>query len=494
MPFVPFGEWLPDLPEFENKGVLIAKNVIPDVGSYLPFPSQSVFSTSLGGQCKGAFIARDSAGNFYNYAADASAHYQLVGNSWSNVSRLAGGAYTTAADDYFEYTQFGDLLISVNGHATSAQAITVGAANFADLGGGAPKARHIASIRDFVVMGNISATATGPQMVRWCAINNAGSWTPDAATLADFQNLPGDGGWIQRIVGGEYGTIFQERAIYRMTFVGSPLVFQFDKIQTNIGAFAPQAVVNYRNFSFFLSEDGFYMFDGSNVQPIGQGKVDRTFFNELDYNYAYRIVAAIDPIRKICAWAYPAAGNVGGNPNRILVYHWGSQRWSRVEDVNIEFLMRAISGAFTLDGLDSISTNLDSILLTLDSIQWSGGKYLFGCFDGSHRLNYFNGSAMAATVETPEIQFNKGVDGLTYITALRPIGEGLSASYQCAVGSRLNLTQSVSFAAAVSPVSAGFCQVRNTNRYQRARLTTTTATDFEHLRGIDFSIVEDGVR
>ena len=492
MAFVPFGEWLPDQADFENKGVLIAKNVIPDVASYLPFPSPAIFSTSLGGQCKGAMIARDLAGNYYNFAGDASALYQMVGNSWSNVSRLAGGAYTTAADDYWEFTQFGSLLIGVNGHTDVPQAITVGAANFALLGGAPPKARHIASIRDFVVLGNLSATATEPQMVRWCAINNAASWTPDAATLADFQGLPGDGGHIQKIVGGEFGSIFQERGIYRMTFVGSPLVFQFDKIQTNIGAFAAQSVVSYRNFSFFLSEDGFYMFDGSNVTPIGQGKVDRTFFNELDPNYVYRINAAIDPIRKIVAWAYPAPGNVGGNPNRILIYHWGSQRWSQVEGVNIEFLMRAISGAFTLDGLDSFSTNLDSILLTLDSIQWSGGKYLLSAFDGNHRLNYFNGSAMAATVETPEIQFNKG--GLTYITALRPIAEGLSASYQCAVGSRLNLTQSVSFVAAASPVSAGFVEVRNTNRYQRARLTTTTATDFEHLRGIDITISEDGRR
>lgn len=492
MPVVPFGEWLPDLPDYENQGATVARNVIPDYNSYLPFPAQAVYTTSISGVCKGTVVARDLIGNYYNYVGDASALYVMVGQSWSSVTRTAGGAYTTAADDFWEFTQFGSQLIAVNGHTDAPQAISLGATAFAALSGSPPKARHIASIRDFVVMGNLSATATSPQMVRWCAINNAGSWTPDAATMADFQDLPGDHGWVQKIVGGEYGTVFMERAIYRMTFVGSPLVFQFDKVISNLGAYAPNSVAAHRNIAFFLSEEGFCMFDGSNVKPIGEGKVDRTFFSDLDTEYTYRISSAIDPIRKIVAWAYPGAGNTGGNPNNILIYHYGCARWSRIEGLNIEWIMRAITGGYTLDGLDAYSTNIDTILLTLDSIQWTGGNYLFSCFDSGHRLNQFNGSAMQAVVETNEVNFNQ--NGLAYITELRPIGQGLSASYQCAVGSRLNLTQSISFSTAVSPISAGYCEVRNTNRYHRFRLQTTSATDFEHLQGIDVKVSGAGER
>ena len=40
-------------------------------------------------------------------------------------------------------------------------------------------------------------------------------------------------GNIQAIVGGESaGVIFMEKAIYRMSYVGVPLIFQFDKIMT----------------------------------------------------------------------------------------------------------------------------------------------------------------------------------------------------------------------------------------------------------------------
>lgn len=493
--FVPFGEWLPDLPAFSNPGATIAKNVVPAAASYRSFPNLNTYTTSIGGVCKGAIVARDTAGNYYNYVGDASALYVGTGLSWSNVSRLVGGAYATASEDYWEFVQFGSRVLAVNGNAADVpQAITIGAANFAALSGAPPRAKHIATVRDFVVMGNISATAVSPQMVRWCAINNADSWTPDAATLADFQDLPGDGGWIQKIIGGEYGTVFQQRAIYRMTFVGSPLVFQFDKIQTNIGVYAPQSVVGYRNFTFFLSEDGFYMFDGTNVTPIGNGKVDMTFFDDLDITNLHRIHAIIDAKRKIVAWAYPGDGNIGGNPNRVLVYNWAYKRWSRIEDLNIELLFNTVTGTYTLDGLDAVNSNLDALVVSLDDAQWRTGEFLIGAFNSNHRLALFNGSAMPAVVETNEIQFNRGVDGLTYVTEVRPVAEGYSASMTLAVAGRNTLTQSANFETAVSPNSTGYAEVRSTARFHRFRLTTTSNTDFDHLQGVDVMAQPDGVR
>lgn len=492
--FVPFGEWLPDLPFFDNEGARVAKNVIPDIRSYRPFPQLTDYTNSLANQVKGAIIARDSAGNYYNYAGDLTRLYSLTNLTWTNVTALAGD-YNTAAEDYWEFTQFGNVVIAVNGaNANVPQAISVGAANFAALSGGPPRAKHVASIRDFVVMGNISASATSPQMVRWCAINNATSWTPDAATLADFQELPGDGGHVQKVVGGEYGVIFQERAIYRMDWAGSPTIFQFNKVHTNIGTLAPQSVVSYRNFIFFLSEDGFYMFDGSDVKPIGQNKVDRTFFADLDSNYSYRIHAVIDPVRKIVAWGYPGIGNDGGNCNNVMIYSWGADRWARVEDVSLEFLFRHATTATTLDNLDTINTSLDLLQLSFDSYQFSGGNYQLGAFKDDHRLAVFNGSAMAATVETGEYQFNRGKDGITYITEVRPITEGMTLTANISIATRITNTETATYATAVAPGSSGFASVRSVARYHRFKLETDTGAPFDHLQGIDVTGNDDGFR
>ena len=79
---IPVGEWLPDQPDLGNRAT-VAKNVIPWKDSYKSFPALTQTSTNaLTGRCQGAFFARDSAANVYNFAGDETKVYQLLdGNS-----------------------------------------------------------------------------------------------------------------------------------------------------------------------------------------------------------------------------------------------------------------------------------------------------------------------------------------------------------------------------------------------------------------------------
>lgn len=485
---IDLAEWSPDLPPLGNPGALVADNVIPAANSYRSFPNAVPAANSLGGRCQGAIYARDAAQNVYNYAGDASALYRMVAQSFTVATRLVGGAYTTPVDDYWEFVQWGETVIGVNGsNGDTPQQISLGGANFVNLSG-APKARHIAVINNFVVLGNISDSVVGVQRVRWSAINNAASWTVDAATLSDYQDLLGDGGWIQKIVGGENGGfVMQQHAIWRMSFTGSPTIFQFDKVKTGIGVYAPQSVVSVQGMIFFLADDGFYMFDGSTITPIGLNKVDKTFLEDLDSNYVYRVVGAVDPNRKLVLWSYPGTGNTGGNPNRVLVYHWGLQRWSRITGVggagfNMEFIMSSISSGYTLDGLDAISTNIDTLPYSLDSSRYVGGQLNLSIFNSSHVLATLNGPALPATVQTGEKNLILGHK--TYINEVWPLVEGVSASVQVAIAARNTLIESASVGAAMSPTSTGFALMRNTARYHRFQITTTNGVDFDNLQGV----------
>lgn len=500
MAIIEVGEWLPDLPPLGNPGAIVADNVIPAANSYASFPSAVTAATGVGSRIQGSIFARDAANNIYNYVGDASALYRLVATSFTSATRLVGGAYATPTDDYWEFVQWGETVIGVNGtNGDTPQQISLGGANFADLSGTPPKARHIAVINNFVVLGNCSDSTVGVQRVRWSAINNPTSWTVDAATLADFQDLPGDGGWVQKIVGGEQGGfVFQERAIWRMTFVGSPTIFQFDKTKVGIGAYAPQSVVAYQGKMYFLGTDGFYMFDGSAIVPIGQNKVDRTFFDELDNNYVYRVVGAIDPRRKLVMWAYPASGNTNGNPNRILVYHWALNRWSRITGdaggvgFNLQFLMSSAALGYTLDGLDALSSSIDALTITLDSAFYTGGQLNISGFNANNQLVTLNGSALPATVQTGEVNLVRARKA--YVNEVWPLVEGNSASVQVAIISRNVLTESYSTGAAMSPTSAGFAEVRSTARYHRFQITTTAGTEFDNIQGVMVEPVDAGAR
>lgn len=487
-----FGEWLPDLPPIGLQGSTTVTNVLPDAQSYRPMPTLNLFATPLAGACIGGVFATDAANNNYNYAGDASVLYALTQNSFSVATRLVGGNYTTQLNDFWEFAPWGNTVIGVNGFTDLPQVISLGGANFANLSIGV-KAKHIAVMRDFVVLGNVSDSAAQVYRVRWSAINNPTDFVPAAATLSDYQDLPSEGGQVQRIVGGEYGVVFQQRAIWRMTFVGSPLIFQFDRVHAKIGAYATQAVASYQNLVFFLSEDGFYTFDGSSLDPIGRGKIDQFFSADLNQNYYQHIVAALDPINKLVMWAYPSGNSMGGNPDKLLVYSWAYKRWTLITGVNVEYILSSVTSGYTLDGLDAITTSLDLLTASLDAIQWTGGQIIVSAFNTAHVMGRFNGSAMPATVTTGEFQLNP--DGRTMLTEVRPILLGLSASCTVTVLNRNNLTESVSVgAAAITPNATGFCQSRVTARYFKVQLNTAASVNFTQLMGVEVSGVKAGVR
>ena len=476
-----FGEWLPDQPPTGLEGVTVATNVIPDANGYRPFPSLVPFATGVAGRCRGGIVATDRSGNNYNYVGDGSALYSLVGNSFTDVTRLAG-AHALANDDFWEFVHWGNMVFGVSGLDEIPVQTTLGAANFANLSIGI-NAKHIAVMRDFVVLGNISDSAANIYRVRWCAINNPLSWEVNAATLADYQDLPSEGGPVQKVLGGEYGVVLQQRSIWRMLFVGSPLVFQFDRVHSNIGAYAPQAATRYQNLTFFLSEDGFYQFDGSVITPIGAGKIDRFFFGDLASANKERIFAHVDAPNKIVMWAYPSGSNSGGNPDKILIYNWAFQRWALIEGVNIEILLTSVTTGYTLDALDSLYASLDDIPVSLDSNQWQGGQFVNAAFNASHELARFNGSAMAATLITGEFQLFP--DSRAFVTEVWPGADGLSASTTVSLISRNTFTESASVTGvATYPNATGFCQFRVDSRYFRIKIETSPNTDFIHLIGV----------
>src|SRR6185369_15289408 len=94
---------------------------------------------------------------------------------------------------------------------------------------------------------------------------------------SDFQPLL-DGGPFVRIVGGEYAIVLQKNTIRRVTYVGPPVIFQFDVISPEVGCLAAGSVANVGRLIFFLSERGFEMCDGETVTPIADEKINRWFF------------------------------------------------------------------------------------------------------------------------------------------------------------------------------------------------------------------------
>lgn len=486
---VTFGEYTPDLPPMDNQGLTVAVNVLPSGASYKSFPSQSIYSDALDARCQGATSGRNSSGTTFNFAGDAAKLYQLTASSWADVS-ISGG-YTTGSQEKWNFAQWGSQILATN-YADNIQSFDMESSSaFDDLDASAPKARYITVVRDNVVVANTNDSVDGvvPYRVRWSGVGDPTAWTPSVTTQSDFQDLNGEGGWCQQVVGGDVGTVFQERSIWRMTYVGSPIVYQFDEVERGKGTPAPGSVTKIGSAIPYLGIDGFYIFDGQQSIGIGANRIDKTFYNDLDKSYMDRISSTVDPINQIVFWASPGQQSVAGNPNRIWAYNYSQnakKRWA-YSDQDIEYIYRSLAEGYTLDGLDAISANLDLLSYSLDSRVWTGNSALFSGFNTDHKQVNFTGDAQTALIETQEVELTPNMR--TNIQEIRPFVEGFT-TITIQIGTRNSLADSVVWGQEITANSAGNFPCRANARYHRMRLNISG--NFEHAQGLN--IVKSSVR
>lgn len=413
--FIPFGEYLPDQGNYNNPGTPYLTGCLPEANGYTACQSPVTLSTNaIDAYPQGAFSAVDSGGTSYTFVGNASKIYLLSSSAFSDVS--VGGGYSTDASDIWDFTAYQQYIIATN-YVDAVQYYEMGvSSNFANLTGSPPKARYCARVRDFVVLGGINDGTAYPNRVQWSAFDDpTGSWAVSATTQADYQDLPSNRGWIKRIVGGEYGVVFQEHAITRMTYVGSPVIFQFDEVEAGRGTRAPGSVVKFGNGIFYLGTDGFYVFNGSYSTPIGSEKVNKTFFAEVDTNYYHTIKATLMADKQIIMVSYAGPNNTGGQPNKQLFWNYGQNRWSYAEQqIGMPFLMHSES-----TDLDDITTSIDSLTYSLDSLAYTSGNIQLAGFGLDKKLATITGEAIQATIQTRDFRPNAG--GQCTIFEYRPV-------------------------------------------------------------------------
>lgn len=469
---IPFNEWLPDQPAVAQS-MQDATNVVPIASGYAPFPlavdysnaaSESLLTLGTGKFSSITELFAGSATKLYKFN---SATLNL-----DDVSKVGG--YNCLS---WDFEQFGDVLLAANG-IDKIQAWTVNTSTvFADLSATAPLAKYVAVVRDFVVAANLDL-GVNPNKVQWSNIADETNWTSGATSQSDYQLIP-DGGNITGITGGEFGIIFLERSIVRMSYIGSPFFFQFDTISRNLGCKYSGSVTQYGKTSYFLSADGFYSCDGQSIVPIGNEKVDRYFYDNVDLNKADKITVAIDPIRKLVVWNYPTVSNT----RSLLIYNWQLQRWSQAE-TTVDYIASSASSGYTLDGLDAFGT-LDTLPTSLDSPLWTGGSFLFAGVSGT-KIITFTGANSTANLITSDIE--QGFNSI--VTLGRTQIDNGSASV--AVASRKELDDTITFSTAVATSSEGRASLRSNGRYHRFEVIPSG--NWTSAIGIDVDITPQGNR
>ena len=277
--------------------------------------------------------------------------------------------------------------------------------------------------------------------------------------------------------------IFLETAIVRMSYVGAPLVFQFDTISKNLGCYESSSVIAYQGVSFFLADDGFYQTNGQTVENIGSEKVNRFFFENLNDAVVEEMSSSIDPIRNLVVWAW--ASQDSQTADRLLIYNYAVKKWTLVE-VSINRVGTISTPGITLEGIDTFSSNLDELSISLDSRFWRGGKLSLGGISGN-KLISFTGNVKQARIDTSDLETE---NAKTMISLAKPIVNKGSASV--AVASRNLLNEDVTFGSYTDADSENRVGIRSVGRYHR--VSVKPSGNWETAIGVDVDVKTLGER
>jgi hypothetical protein len=311
---------------------------------------------------------------------------------------------------------------------------------------------------------------------------------PDTSTLSDYEDLKESK--IVRIFGGEYGVIFQDNSIWKMTYIGAPAAFQFDNVAPDIGLIAPGAAVQVGDTIFFWSQKGFYALTaGQKLTPIGANKIDQFAATDLDANYTYRISAAADPKSQQIHFLYPGAGNLGGEPNRRFVFDTSTANWSLVIE-RLALLWTTAGTAIDLDdqGITNPSPpptflerpgdpyDLDAPdPVSFDDPRWVGSSWGIAAFNSAFMSGFFDGANMRAQIETAEFAFNQ--NGRARLQGFRPLIEMGGGIITAEVGTRNSIADSVVWGPILSTSRDLRIYTRTNARYHRIRFNMTGQWD-----------------
>jgi hypothetical protein len=489
MPILSFGEFRPDVSDYQGQHSRTILNVVPRGDGYGPFLDFVAFTAALPAPCRGYFYARKNDGSVSVFAGTATKLYNLDNTSggWSDVSKSGGSYSALSGNAQWQFAQFNNFVFAVQANVPVQVFDLTTSSVFSDLAGSPPQAAYITVVNRFLVLSGMAPPDV--YRIQWSGLNDTTQWTP-GVNQSDFQDMA-DGGILRGVAGGEFGVIFQDGSVRRMTFSpGSPYVFGIQRVSQDDGLFAPYSLVSAGDRIFFCSPQGFKMLlPGANPVPIGKERVDAMFFAEFDSSNPQLFVGANDPRSTRVYWAYKSSNGATGRFDKILIYDWVLERWSKVS-MSGEYIASLSQPGVTLEGVDAAyGSNIDTLTLSsLDDIS-NAALAKISAIGTSNSMGFFTGAALEAIIDTAE----QGGDGRRlFVRGFRPVTD--AAAVYGSVLSR-ETAQAQPATSVESLVNAvGSCPQRVSARYARGRIRIPSGTAWTFAAGIEPDVTLEGGR
>ncbi len=486
---LPFAPWQPDKASISGVSAE-AKGVIKSNGKYVPDRELLPLKTgaAMNDVCIGAAGFYDStSGAVRIFLGDRGNLYDIEARTPIIVSKIGG--YSVNPDWGWIFEQFGGSVYATGRGLEQIQRYEFGVSDaFDDVDTGPGYSDTLFRVREFLFSGY------GKTLKNSC-FNNPLDWDPESDTgiQASQFDLPHDGGDIVIGTGGQFGIVFQERKIHRLTYSGSSgPAFQRDEIEDKRGALGPNAISRYGMFTFFASEDGIRVTDGASESVgIGEGTIDRYFATNLNYAARFRVSLGIDVEKRLLRVAFPTGGN--NYCNKMLVYSIADKEWT-YDDIDVDHIFEAPKQGITVDDSEAIialagTDVVDEIALAVDSPVWRETRKQIMAVNSGHAVCTFDGNTRPAVLETG---YGEGSPGRrSKVTEIWPLIDAGSITASVTTKAKKLSDSAVNGTANAMNVH-GFVPVHSEARFMRARVMVPGNTEWTEGVGIDWDARDAG--
>lgn len=273
-------------------------------GGYSSGPSSSESATAYGA---GNYGAGPYGGGYGALKGDSSqARTWTLGNWGEDLIAVHFGGQIYQWDTS---VGTGTAAAAISGSPTTANSFYV-----------SPNDRHL------VLLGAHDGTSSDPLNIRWCAQGDNTDWTPNVDDTAGSTRLETGSTIVKSIAARGGQLVLTDYSAYYGQYVGLPQVFRYDIVGTNCGIIGPLAGIDWLGQPFWMGDDQFFYYDGSEVHEL-PCEVRSEVFDNLNRNEPYKIHAVTGKKFGELTWYFPTTAG-GDEISMNVTFNVIEQHWS----------------------------------------------------------------------------------------------------------------------------------------------------------------------
>ena len=400
----------------------------------------------------------------------------------SSSSNVTLSARQWSLDNYGE-----DLIATVLNGGTYIWDTSVGVATRATAVANAPTTSRLSLVsspdRHLILFGTENTSGTQDDLLlRFSDQEDINNYTPTAENTAGSLRIA-DG---SRIIAAERSRgqtlVWTDTSLHSLQFIGPPFTFGLRQLGQNCGIIGQHAGIDLNGNSFWMSQDSFYLFDGS-VKKL-PCTVEQFVFNNINQTASENAFAGHNGEFNEILWFYARTGS--DQINAIVAYNYQEGTWwtgtlARTSWIDRETYDNPIGTQY----LSGTTANNETILgLTAGATQ----IYLH------EQGNDADGQAMDAYLKSGAVQIGQG-DDFSFVSKLIPDVQNQSGTLNLDFeflrypNDANAVTKSTSFTSGTEKVD-----LRGRGRQFTANIVSNTTGTAWRLGTMRFDIQPDGRR